>query len=223
MNYGESNSYQGAPQVTYQRPDVNESARYAAQQGGEEHGSMFSSVLSSFLDRDDDDSKRPAQEQEVNEAADAHNRIYNQGGASQASSRDMGKAAALQAFKMFTNKGSSGTGANSGGSTGGGGGGGGGSSELIGLAMGEAMKLLQGGGGAGSGAGGSNQSETLKAAAAMAMKLYASQSGGSGSSGSGGLGKLMGLLGNSGGGGGTNSGSGSGSSGGAASLISKFF
>lgn len=159
-----------------------------------EHSSMFSSVLSSVLDRDDDDHKRPVQEHEVNEAADAHDRIYNQNGASEASSRDMGSAAALQAFKMFSGGGSKG----------------GGSSELIGLAMGEAMKLYKGGAGGG---GGGNQAEMLQSAAAMAMKLYASQSGGSSSGGAGGIGALMGLL---GGGGGKSEG------GGAAALLSKF-
>ncbi|KAI8344662.1 hypothetical protein BC941DRAFT_409282 [Chlamydoabsidia padenii] len=190
MTYGESDSYQGAPQVGYQRPDVNESVRYAAKHGevdDEEQHSMFSSVLSNVLDRDDDDHKRPVEEHEVHQVADAHDRIYNQNGASEASSRDMGSAAALQAFKMFSSKGSEG----------------GGSSELIGLAMGEAMKLYKGG------SGGGDQAEMLQSAAAMAMKLYASQSGGSSSGGGGGMGALMGLLGGGGGGGG------------AASLISK--
>ncbi|SAM03652.1 hypothetical protein [Absidia glauca] len=214
MSYGEANSYQGAQQVSYQRPDVNESARYAAQHGGEDHGSTFSSILSSVLDRNDDDHKRPVEEHEVNHAADAHDRIYNRGDTANASSRDMGSAAALQAFKMFSSKGS-----------GGGGGSSGGSSELIGMAMGEAMKLYKGkaAGGGGGGGGGGNQAEMLQAAAAMAMKLFASQSGGGAGSGgashggaSGGIGALMGLLGKSGGG------SSSGGGGGAASLISKF-
>ncbi|ORZ23005.1 hypothetical protein BCR42DRAFT_403764 [Absidia repens] len=195
MTYGEADSYQGAPQVGYQRPDVNESARYAAQHGEDDHG-VFSSVLTNMLDRDDDDHKRPMEDHEVTQAADAHDRIYNQGGHEGASSRDMGSAAAMQAFKMFSSsKGS----------------GGGGSSELIGLAMGEAMKLYKSS--AGGGGGGGNQAEMLQSAAGMAMKLLASQNGGS-SGGSGGLGAVMGLLGQSGksGGGG----------GGAASLISKF-
>ncbi|KAI8340319.1 hypothetical protein BC941DRAFT_450788 [Chlamydoabsidia padenii] len=207
MSYGEANSYQGAPQhqqVSYQRPDVDESARYAAQHGGEDHGSLFSSILSNVVDHDDH--KRPVEEHEVNQAADAHDRIYNRGDASGASSRDMGSAAALQAFKMFTSKGS-------------GGGGGGGSSELIGMAMGEAMKLYKGSAGGAGGGGGGNQAEMLQAAAAMAMKLFASQSGGASSGGgsAGGIGALMGLLGKSGGNGGGHS-----SGGGAASLISKF-
>ncbi|CAO3597346.1 unnamed protein product [Absidia cylindrospora] len=196
MTYGEADSYQGAPQVGYQRPDVNESARYAAQHGEEEHG-LFSNVLSSVLDRDDDDHKRPMEEHEVNEAADAHDRIYNQGAHEGASSRDMGSAAAMQAFKMFSSsKGS---------------GGGGGSSELIGLAMGEAMKLYKSS--AGGGGGGGNQAEMLQSAAGMAMKLLASQGGGSSGGSSGGIGALMGMLGQSG----KSSGGG-----GAAALISKF-
>ncbi|ORZ07364.1 hypothetical protein BCR42DRAFT_442701 [Absidia repens] len=44
----------------------------------------------------------PALDQEANEIAIAHDRIYNQDCISQASSADIGKAAALQAFKMTT-------------------------------------------------------------------------------------------------------------------------
>ncbi|ORZ07359.1 hypothetical protein BCR42DRAFT_426107 [Absidia repens] len=150
--------------------DVNEAANYAAHQSEEEH-SLFSSVLSTVVD--DDNNKRPALDQEANEMAIAHDRIYNQGCLSQASPADIGKAAALQAHKMTT----SGTGCIPG------------SSELIGLAMGEAMKLLKDAGGA----GGENQNEALRVAAATAMRLYVSKGRGSQSSGAGGTNGSVGL------------------------------
>ncbi|KAI8066369.1 hypothetical protein BC940DRAFT_302668 [Gongronella butleri] len=190
---GESQSYQGGGNVGYGRPDPNEAMRYAQQHHGqsEEHSSLFSSVLEQFSGNEEEHN-RPVQEEDVNHLQDAHDRVYNQGRAHEASSRDLGSAAAMQAFKMFSSKSS-------------GGGGGGGSSELIGMAMGEATKLFQAQGGS---AGGGSQSEMLKSAVSMAMKLYASQ-GKSEGGGAGGLGAIMGMLGGGGG------------SGGAASLLSK--
>lgn len=140
----------------------------------EEH--LFSSVLSKL---------QPPQENphldetEAEHAAHAHEKIYNNQNNTQASSRDMGSAAAMQAFKMF-----SGGNKSSGGS----------SNELVGLAMGEAMKLFKSQGGSSSGA---NQSEMLQQAAMMAMKLYMTQQAGNNQGGAsgGGLGQVMGILG----------------------------
>ncbi|KAF7730307.1 hypothetical protein EC973_002551 [Apophysomyces ossiformis] len=202
---GEASSYYGA----YQRPNADEAARYAAQHAGrseeEDHG-LFSSILSKFNDDDDDEQaphRRPVNAEEVEHAAHAHDQIYNQreGAPSEEhSSRDLGSAAALQAFKMF--------------SGGGGSSGGGSSNQLIGMAMGEAMKLFNN---QSAGGGKANQAEMLQQAAMTAMQLYmthqSSKQGGGGSGG--GIGALMGMLGGGGGGG---------SSGGnmAASLLSKF-
>ncbi|KAL0088520.1 hypothetical protein F4703DRAFT_1846868 [Phycomyces blakesleeanus] len=194
---GEANSYLSH----YSRPDPQAAARYATQQEGvsEEDEGMFSSVLSRFTGDDDDDDeaphKRPIQDDEANEAASAHDRIYSQNNGQPDegnTSRDLGSAAALQAFKMFS---------------GGGGGSGGGSNEMIGMAMGEAMKLFNAQGGK------ADQSEMLQSAAMMALKLYTtSQASKAGGESSGGLGSIMGML-----------GGGGGSSGGmAASLLSKF-
>ncbi|ORZ00672.1 hypothetical protein BCR43DRAFT_468910 [Syncephalastrum racemosum] len=188
---GEAASYQGA--VSYSK---DEAARYAAQHGeasDEEHG-LFSSVLSNLLDRDDDDAphKKQVDENEANEAAQAHDRVYNQNAGGETNSRDMGTAAAMQAFKMFS-----------------GGGGGGSSNELVGMAMGEAMKLFKSQGG-----GNVNQGEMLQQAAGMAMKLFMTQKAGGGGGSSGGLGAIMGMLG--GGSGGSSSGGGM-----AASLLGK--
>jgi hypothetical protein len=145
---------------------------------------MFSSILSQVTGGGDDaPHHRPAGDDEIRHAANAHQQIYNEASegrpSSEHSSSDLGSAAAMQAMKMFS-----------------GGGGGGGSSELIGLAMGEATKLFnaQGGGG--------DKNAVVSSAAQMAMKFYISKQMGGGGSGGGGLGSLMGMLGggNSGGG-----------------------
>lgn len=167
--------------------------------------------MSNVLDRDDDDApqKQSVNENEAQNAAQAHDQVYNQGNTGNVSSRDMGSAAAMQAFKMF-----SGGGGNSSG--------GGSSNQLVGLAMGEAMKLFKAQGGSN---GGANQSEMLQSAAMMAMKLFMTQQGnsqGGGSSG-GGLGQVMGILGSlSGGGGQQQQQQQSHSSGGVAGLLGKF-
>jgi len=159
---------------------------------------MFSSILSQFTGGGDDGAphQRPAGQDEIQQAANVHQQIYNQSPQGQPSaehsSSDLGSAAAMQALKMFS---------------GGGGSGGGGSSELIGLAMGEATKLFnaQGGGG--------DKNAIVSSAAQMAMKFYISKQMGGGDGGSGGLGSIMGML---GGGGGSGGGGGM-----ASSLISK--
>ena len=234
--YGESNNQHQSNNQSYggyQKPDVNEAAQYASNHAPEGAGkeracvyfpgplhdvlicysflldtSLFSSVLSKLVDRDDDDDDAPHKKQvgegEAQEAARAHDQIYNQNGGQppqEVNSRDMGSAAAMQAFKMFSGGGNSG----------------GGSNQLVGLAMGEAMKLFQAQGGSSSGA---NQGEMLQSAATMAMKLFMTQqSGGSGGS-SGGLGSVMSILGSLQGGG--NSAPQQQSSGGVAGLLGKF-
>jgi hypothetical protein len=161
--------------------------------------------LSKFNDQGGDASQHHLNETEAEHAAHAHEKIYNQNAGEPVqgqSSRDLGSAAAMQAFKMF-----------SGGGGGGGGSGGGSSSQLVGMAMGEAMKLFNKQGGS---QGGANQGEMLQSAAMMAMKLFAAQGGSGGSSGSGGgLGAIMGMLGGAGG-------QEKQSGGGAMSLLSKF-
>jgi hypothetical protein len=111
-------------------------------------------------------------ETEAEHAAHAHDKIYNQQQTGEASSRDLGSAAAMQAFKMFSGSKS-----------------GGGSNEMVGMAMGEAMKLFKSQGGSASGA---NQSEMLQQAATMGMKLFMTQQ--AGKQESGGLGQVMGIL-----------------------------
>ncbi|CEP14690.1 hypothetical protein [Parasitella parasitica] len=190
MNYGESNSYQGGESNSYQgggyeKPDASRVASYAKQHyqdnDDDDKSDLFGSVLSKVLNNGDHE--QGILESEAQNAARAHEQVYTH--ENNVSSRDMGSAAAMQAFKMFSSNNSNG---------------GGSSNELVGLAMGEAMKLFNKQGGSASGA---NQSEMLQSAAMMAMKLFMTQkSGGSGDSSSGGIGQIMGLLGSLGGGGG---------------------
>ncbi|CDH50542.1 predicted protein [Lichtheimia corymbifera JMRC:FSU:9682] len=148
--------------------------------------------------------KEAAGEQDINFAAKAHDMIYGQNQKS-SSAQDLGSAAALQAFKMF----SGGDEKKSGGST----------EQLAGLAMSEGMKLFMNNN---SGAG---QSDILKTAVQWALKFFMTQKMGSSSPG---FSTLMGLVGNMGGGGGGNApaqaaaDSGSGSGSGAKALFGKF-
>lgn len=122
--------------------------------------------------------KEAAGEQDINFAAKAHDMIYGQNQKS-SSAQDLGSAAALQAFKMF----SGGDEKKSGGST----------EQLAGLAMSEGMKLFMNNN---SGAG---QSDILKTAVQWALKFFMTQKMGSSSPG---FSTLMGLVGNMSGGGG---------------------
>ncbi|KAG1454275.1 hypothetical protein G6F56_007360 [Rhizopus delemar] len=180
MSYGEADSYQGAQ---HSRPDATEVSRYAKQhsqyEDDDEENGVFSQAYHHAISREDE--HKEVDEDEARHASGAHEQIYNQNNgqpSEEHSSRDLGSAAAMQAFKMFS-----------------GGGGSGGSSELIGLAMGEAQKLL----GAQGGGSGVNQAEMLQTAATMAMKLLMTQQKGSSGSGSG-LDAVMGILGSLGGG-----------------------
>ncbi|KAI8876716.1 hypothetical protein K501DRAFT_337910 [Backusella circina FSU 941] len=207
---GEANSYRGGggqPQYQSHQPNPQEAAQYARQHygqddDGDDKSHLFNSVLSKVTGQGGgDESQHHLNETEAEHAAHAHDKIYNQNAGQPAegqSSRDMGSAAAMQAFKMF--------------SGGGGNSGGGGSSQLVGMAMGEAMKLFNKQGGSQSGA---NQSEMLQSAAMMAMKLFAAQKGGSGGGGGGSMGAILGMLGSAGG-------EQKQSGGGAMSLLSKF-
>ncbi|KAG0744013.1 hypothetical protein G6F23_005565 [Rhizopus arrhizus] len=179
--------YQGEQE--YPKPETSQISRFAKQHAeyddddDDDDNGVFAQAFHKVVNREDD--RKEVDEDEARQAANAHDQIYNQNGGQptqEHSSRDLGSAAAMQAFKMFS---------------GGGGSSGGGSSQLIGLAMGEAQKLFKAQGGSG---GNANQAEMLQAAAGMAMKLLMTQQKGGSGGGSGGLDAVMGILGSLGGG-----------------------
>jgi len=145
-----------------------------ASRDGDGDDSLFSSALS-FLNHHKDQRDEPVDEEEV---VQAHEKAYKQGGSGGMSSRGIGSAAAMQAFKMFTSgkseKGSGGS-----------------QNDLISMAMAEASKLFDRSGGASSG----NKQDAVNGAAMTVMKLMvqSKMSGMVGGKDSGGLSGLMGM------------------------------
>ncbi|KAA1090830.1 hypothetical protein PGT21_014985 [Puccinia graminis f. sp. tritici] len=169
-------------------PDLEQAAAHASGNSGDSgDSSLFKSAVS-FLktqaqkkgDDDDDDI-------DEEKAVEAHDRAYNQKQGSSLDAKSMGTAAALQAFKQFSQ--------------------GGGSNEpkptednkskLIGMAMAQAAKLFDSSGGA---SGGQKQ-DAVNSAGSMVMKLLMKQKlqqmtgGGGGGSSGGGLGGLASMIG----------------------------
>ncbi|KAI8974341.1 hypothetical protein BDB01DRAFT_838789 [Pilobolus umbonatus] len=181
-DYQSNNSHQGnhsAYGAYGPPPDMNEASRYAKKYSKENEDddsddddedrkeSVFSSILSKVNPPEEVD------EQQTYRAAEAYDKVYNHSDANQVNSRDLGSAAAMQAFKMFS----------------GGNNNNGGSSQLIGLAMGEATKLFK----SQKSSGNVNQGEMLQAAVSMAMQLFMTQN--SNNNNGGGMGAIMGMLG----------------------------
>jgi len=106
------------------------------------------------------------------DAADAHEKVYQQGNSAAATDEELGKAAAVEAFKEYEKDEKSERSEGEGGQ-----------SKLIAMVMEKVQGLI-------SGRGEEGQKTALQSALAMAMKLLASKSGGSGE-GAGGLGSLM--------------------------------
>ncbi|KAG2226191.1 hypothetical protein INT45_003336 [Circinella minor] len=123
--------------------------------GGEDKG-LLSNILSSVMK---DNNTTSADQNDVNFAAQSFNKIYNQNQQS-SSVNDLGSAAAMQAFKLFSGGSGGGGGASSGG-------GGGSSDQVTGLAMGEAMKLFNSSNNAGA-----PKNDILKTAIMWAIKLF---------------------------------------------------
>ncbi|KAI8982217.1 hypothetical protein BDF20DRAFT_865656 [Mycotypha africana] len=166
----------GAPRIN---PDQQQAAQIAKQHADDDDDDdkegFFKSILSNVLDNDDDD--KELKEDDAQQAARAHDEVYNKGNSENTSSRDMGMAAAMQAFKMFSgNNNQSGGGA--------------GSSAMVGLAMGEAMKLFKNKGGEEKGF---DKSELIQTAVKMAIKLYLAKQ--AGDAASGGLQTVMNMMG----------------------------
>ncbi|KAH7909802.1 hypothetical protein BJ138DRAFT_185696 [Hygrophoropsis aurantiaca] len=133
----------------------------------EEHAPGAGSFVSSALNHI---KSHPQQQPDEDEVVQAHEKAYNQGSTSGLSSGSLGGAAALKIFQQF-------------------GGGGKSNNELIGLAIGEATKLMGGSGDQGGAANG---------AAAVMMKLVMQKEMGNfiGGGSSGGMSSMMKLASN---------------------------
>jgi len=169
-------------------PDLEQAAVHASGHSGDSgDSSLFKSAVS-FLktqaqkkgDDDDDD------DIDEEKAVEAHDRAFNQKQGSSLDAKSMGAAAAMQAFKQFSQGGASNQPKNNEDSK----------SKLIGMAMAQAAKLFDSSGGA---AGGQKQ-DAVNSAGSMVMKLLMKQKlqemgGGGGGGSGGGLGSLAGMLG----------------------------
>ncbi|RUS26079.1 hypothetical protein BC938DRAFT_471261 [Jimgerdemannia flammicorona] len=214
----------------------DEAYERASKHSGGEDPSFFRGAVQNVLGRrktegnDDSDSDgsppphhRPVSEEDVESLSRAHEEIYKKSEGrpkSHHTDEDVGKAAAVQAFRKHQEEqkrkkeerqeeaegSESESESESEGEERGGGGGGGNPQALMGMAMGEAMNLFNAGGGSG------DKSAMVQSAAMMAMKIYMAQQSSKGGDGGGGMGGMIGgLMGGGGGGGG----------GGAMGLISK--
>ncbi|PLW05205.1 hypothetical protein PCANC_02594 [Puccinia coronata f. sp. avenae] len=169
-------------------PDLEQAAIHASGNSGDAgDSSLFKSAVS-FLknqaqkkgDDDDDDI-------DEEKAVDAHDRAYNQNQGSSMDAKSMGAAAAMQAFKQFSQGGGGGSNQPKNNEDG--------KSKLIGMAMAQAAKLFDSSGGA---SGGQKQ-DAVNSAGSMVMKLLMKQKlqqmSGGGGSGGGGLGSLASMIG----------------------------
>ncbi|KAF8516118.1 hypothetical protein BU17DRAFT_67544 [Hysterangium stoloniferum] len=162
------------PQPDLDHDDVVKRASSHAGESASEDSSLFASALH-HLNNNKSEHVHPVDEEHLKRA---HTEAYEGGNAKGLDAGGMGAAAAMQALKMFTQKGGKG---------------GGGTSELVSMAMGEATKLFDHSGGASSG----GKQEVINSAAMTMMKLVVQSklSGGGfmGGHNSGGLGSLMGM------------------------------
>ncbi|KAL1917023.1 uncharacterized protein VTP21DRAFT_5221 [Calcarisporiella thermophila] len=159
-DYGHAPSYGDE-----QSPHLQQATSVAQQHSGmntEEDRGLFSNVLSSVMGSGHSGSGSGLGHADVQQMNNAHQQIYGQqnGQPNPNQSPEMlGSAAAMQALKLFSNQGQSG-----------------GQSQLLGLAMGEALKLFNAQGGTSA-----DKGNILKTAATMAAQLYFTQKvGGSG-------------------------------------------
>ncbi|KAF9015623.1 beta-flanking protein [Cyathus striatus] len=146
-----------------------------AQNHGSGDSSLFSSALS-FVSKNKKSHEEPVDEGEVTRA---HEKVYQQGEASNMSAGSLGSAAAMQVLKQFVSgSGSKGSGQNS-------------QTQLISLAMAEATKLFDKSGGAASG----DKQDAVNGAAMTVMKLLVQSKFSGGTAGGNNSGGLSGLLG----------------------------
>ncbi|KAG8715139.1 hypothetical protein FRC11_005578 [Ceratobasidium sp. 423] len=165
-------SGQYGPQIDHQAVVQN-----ATQHSGGGDSSLFSSALG-FINQNKTQHTEPINEQHVQ---NAHAEAYGQGKASSLDAGSLGAAAAMQVLKNFTSGGSS---AGSGGNT---------QSQLIGMAMSEAVKLFES-----QGSKTGQKQDAVNGAAMTVMKLLVQSKTGSGATNAGGndVGSLLSLASN---------------------------
>ncbi|GAA5871411.1 hypothetical protein JCM1840_004437 [Sporobolomyces johnsonii] len=153
--------------------DQDQAVQHASNSSGQDSG-LFSQAMSFVSNQQNDPN-----DVDEDKLMEQHDQAYSQGNAGNMSSGSMGAAAALQAFKKFTQGGGSDS-SSSGGSF---------QTQLIGQAMSEAAALFDQNGGS---SGGDKQS-AVNSAAATAMKLLmkSQMSGMVGGGNSGGLGSML--------------------------------
>ena len=169
-------------------PDLEQAAAHASGNAGDSgDSSLFKSAVSFMKSQaqkkgDDDD------DVDEEKAVEAHDRAYNQKQGSSLDAKSMGTAAALQAFKQFSQGGGSNEPKHNED----------GKSKLIGMAMAQAAKLFDSSGGASSG----QKQDAVNSAGNMVMKLLMKQKlqqmtggGGGGGTSGGGLGGLASMIG----------------------------
>ncbi|GAA6008819.1 hypothetical protein JCM11491_003794 [Sporobolomyces phaffii] len=178
-NYRPQQHQQGAGQAA-SFFNQNEAVQHASSQQGGGNSDLFSTAMS-FLNSSSGSSHTNPEDLDGDGIVDAHEQAYSKGNAQKMSAKDQGAAAALKAFKQFTQGGGQQQQQSQGG--------GDMKSQLIGRAMSEAAKLFGQSGGAASG----NQQDAVNSAAATVMKLLlkSQMSSTIGGGNSGGLGGLM--------------------------------
>ncbi|CAE6525866.1 unnamed protein product [Rhizoctonia solani] len=166
-------SGQYGPQIDHQAAVQNATQH----SGGAGDPSLFSSALG-FINQNQAQHTEPINEQHVQSA---HAEAYDKGKASSLDAGSLGSAAAMQVLKNFTSGGGSG---GSGGNT---------QSQLIGMAMSEAVKLFES-----QGSKTGQKQDAVNGAAMTVMKLLAQSKTGAGATNAGGndVGSLLSLASN---------------------------
>lgn len=170
QDYTQGGLSAGTGNDIYNNVDKTQVVQAASQHSGDEDSSVFASALNHISSP----GTTPSFDHRAVE--DAHDQAYRQGNAGSLDASSMGSAAAMQAFKMFTSGGSSSASA-----------GGNSQSNLLSLAMGEAVKLFNNSGGPSTG----GKQDVVNSAAKTVMKMLLQSKMGGSSSSSGGLGSLL--------------------------------
>ncbi|KAG9051311.1 hypothetical protein FS837_009578 [Tulasnella sp. UAMH 9824] len=169
--YSQGGLSAGSSNDIYNSVDKQQAIQAASQHSGDQDSSIFATALNHISSP----GSTPSLDHQAVE--NAHAEAYRKGNAASLDASSMGSAAAMQAFKLFTSGGSSS--ASSAGNS---------QSQLLSLAMGEAVKLFNNSGGP---ATGGKQDVVNSASKTMMKLLLQSKMGGSAGGSQGGLGSLL--------------------------------